>query len=34
MNIFFWSPFISDVATVKTVINSMKSIKYYSKKKI
>ena len=31
MNIFFWSPFISEVATIKTVINSMKSIKHYSK---
>ena len=31
MNIFFWCPFISEVATIKTVINSMKSIKHYSK---
>tara|TARA_Y100001970_G_scaffold285997_1_gene407080 strand:- start:1118 stop:2275 length:1158 start_codon:yes stop_codon:yes gene_type:complete len=34
MNIYFWCPFISEVATIKTVINTAKSINDFSKKKI
>ena len=30
--IFYWSPHISNVATIKNVINSMISLKSYSKK--
>ena len=30
--IFYWSPHISNVATIKNVINSAKSLKLYSKK--
>lgn len=32
MNIYYWSPFISHVATVKAVINSAYSLNYYSNK--
>lgn len=32
--IYYWSPFIDKVATVKSVINSANSIKYYDKKNI
>ena len=32
MNIYYWSPFISHVATVKAVINSASSLNYYSNK--
>ena len=32
MKIYYWSPFISHVATVKAVINSASSLNYYSKK--
>jgi glycosyltransferase involved in cell wall biosynthesis len=34
MNIYYWSPFLSHVATVNAVIASASSIKKYSKKKI
>ena len=34
MNIFYWSPFISKVATVSSVIRSAESMVRYSKKKI
>jgi glycosyltransferase involved in cell wall biosynthesis len=34
MNIYYWSPFLSPVATVKAVINSAKSMKRYSNGKI
>ena len=34
MNIYFWCPFISEVATIKPVINTAKSINDFSKKKI
>ena len=35
MKIFYWSPFLSNIATVDSVINSINEIKYYySKKKI
>ena len=35
MKIFYWSPFLSNIATVDSVINSINAIKYYdSKKKI
>ena len=34
MKIFYWSPHIAKVATVTSVINSIKSFKYYSKKNI
>ena len=33
MNIFYWSPFISKVATVSSVIRSAESIVNFSKKK-
>ena len=33
MKIFYWSPFISKVATVSSVIRSAESILKYSKKK-
>ena len=29
--VFYWSPFTSYVATVKAVINSVRSVNYYSK---
>ena len=32
--IFYWSPHISNVATIKNVINSAISLKTYSKKPI
>ena len=32
--IFFWAPFNSNIGTIKSVINSVKSIKKYSGKKI
>ena len=31
---FYWCPYISDVATVKAVLNSAKSIKRYSNNRI
>ena len=34
MNIYYWCPFLSPVATVRAVINSVISIKKYSKNKI
>ena len=34
MNIFYWCPFLSKVATVQAVINSAISLKKYSKNKI
>ena len=33
MKIFYWSPFLSNIATVDSVINSIKSIKYYDNEK-
>ena len=33
MKIFYWSPFLSNIATVDSVINSINAIKYYDKKK-
>ena len=33
MKIFYWSPFLSNIATVDSVINSIKSIKYYDYEK-
>src|SRR6056300_794628 len=33
-NIFYWSPFISKVATIQAVINSTYSINHFSKKKL
>ena len=32
MKLYYWSPFISPVATVFSVINSIKAIKKFSKK--
>ena len=29
--IFYWSPYLTNVATIKAVINSIKSIKKYSR---
>ena len=34
MKLYFWSPFISNVATEKAVINSIKSVRRFSKKKL
>ena len=34
MNIFYWSPFLSEVATVRAVLNSAISISKYSKSSI
>ena len=34
MKIFYWGPYISKVATVKAIIESAKSLKKYSKKKV
>ena len=34
MKVYYWSPFISNVATTSAVINSIKSIKKFSKNKI
>ena len=33
MNISIWCPFISEVATTKTVVNTIKSIKKFTKNK-
>ncbi len=33
MKIFYWSPFLSNIATVDSVINSINAIKYYDEKK-
>ena len=33
MKIFYWSPFLSNIATIDAVINSVKSIIKYDKKK-
>lgn len=33
MKIFYWSPFLSNIATVSSVINSINSIKFYDHKK-
>ena len=33
MKLFYWSPFLSNIATVDAVVNSINSIKRYSKKK-
>tara|TARA_Y100000992_G_scaffold302671_1_gene278195 strand:+ start:6436 stop:7578 length:1143 start_codon:yes stop_codon:yes gene_type:complete len=33
MKIFYWSPFLSNIATVDSVVNSIKSIKKFDKKK-
>ena len=34
MKVYFWCPFISNVATTSAVINSIKSIKNFSNTKI
>jgi len=34
MKIYYWSPFFSNIATEKAVINSIDSINRYSNKKI
>ena len=34
MKVFYWSPFINEVATIKAVTNSVISLKKFSKKKI
>lgn len=34
IKVFYWCPFISEVATVKSVINSARSLKKYSKKNL
>jgi glycosyltransferase involved in cell wall biosynthesis len=34
MKVYYWSPFITEVATTSSVINSIKSINKFSKKKI
>ena len=31
MKLFYWSPFLSNIATVDSVINSIKSLKRYGK---
>ena len=33
MKLFYWSPFLSNIATVDAVVNSITSIKKYDKKK-
>ena len=33
MKLFYWSPFLSNIATVDAVVNSINSIKRYSKNK-
>ena len=33
MKIFYWSPFLSNIATVDSVINSINAIKHYDEKK-
>ena len=32
MKLFYWSPFLSNIATVDSVINSINSLKRYGKK--
>ena len=32
--IFYWSPFFSDIATIKAVLNSVISVKKFSRNKI
>lgn len=34
MNIYYWSPFLSKVATAKAVVNSAEGLKFYSKNRI
>ena len=34
MNLFYWSPFLSKVATVRAVLNSAISVSKYSKKQM
>ena len=34
INIFYWAPFISKVATIKAVINSTDSVNKYSNKNL
>jgi hypothetical protein len=34
MNIYYWSPYLSKVATAKAVINSAESIKYFTNNRI
>ena len=34
MNIYYWSPFLSKVATVKAVVNSAQGLKFFSKNRI
>ena len=34
MKLYYWSPFISNIATEKAVVNSIKSVKKFSKEKI
>lgn len=31
MNLYYWAPFLSNVATVKAVLNSATGVKKYSK---
>ena len=33
MKLFYWSPFLSDIATIDAVINSINSLKKYDKNK-
>ena len=32
--IFFWAPYNSNIGTIKSVVNSIKSIKKYSKENL
>ena len=32
MNLYYWAPFLSNVATVQAVLNSATGVKKYSKK--
>ena len=32
MKVFYWSPFLSNIATIDAVLNSMKSITMFDKK--
>ena len=34
MKIYYWSPFLSKIATVASVIKSIEAIEDYSKKKV
>ena len=34
MKLYYWSPFFSNIATEKAVVNSIKSVKKFSKEKI